>query len=97
MIKKHIDIGLDLCSKILGVDGSAVIPSLVVRIYKDIGSCETCKWCHSTEHSYKRANGETMHYVEHNCEVRGLDNPSCSRVELTDYCSDYERKEQNEK
>jgi hypothetical protein len=65
---------------------------LIEKIYASIGSCETCKWCHSSEHNLRNLNGDTMHYIDHNCEIRGLHNPDCSRVELTDYCSDYEGK-----
>jgi hypothetical protein len=32
--------GLNICSEALGVDGSAVIPSIVGMVLEEIGSCK---------------------------------------------------------
>jgi hypothetical protein len=34
--------GLNICSEALGVDGSAVIPSIVGMVLEEIGSCKEC-------------------------------------------------------
>jgi len=42
--EEAIHLGLNLGTKVLGVDASAVIPSVVGYVLKSIGECETCKF-----------------------------------------------------
>jgi hypothetical protein len=41
--KEAIQKGLNICSASLGVDGSAVIPSVVGIVLEKIGSCKECR------------------------------------------------------
>jgi hypothetical protein len=40
--KDTIQKGLNICKSTLGVDGSAVVPSIVGMVLEQIGSCKTC-------------------------------------------------------
>ena len=46
--KEAIRVGLNLSREALGVDGSAVIPSVVGFVLKSIGSCGECELSMST-------------------------------------------------
>ena len=80
MVKQNdaITAGLDLCRDRLGVDGSAVIPSVVGLIYSSIGTCGNCKYWvqHPTNENLKRCAGDN------GCEVTGEDF----------FCASYEKK-----
>jgi hypothetical protein len=42
--RESIRKGLNMCSEILGVDGSPVIPLVVSIVLNDIGSCRECEY-----------------------------------------------------
>jgi hypothetical protein len=79
--------------KIKFIEDIKDIQSLIDRIYNSRGTCGECKWCHITKHNWKDPRGHMHSYTDYNCEVRGLDNIDCSRVEETDFCNEFERKE----
>jgi len=42
--REAISIGLNLTKNVLGVDGSAVVPSIVGKVLENIGECTTCRY-----------------------------------------------------
>jgi hypothetical protein len=53
--------GLNICSEALGVDGSAVIPSIVGMVLEEIGSCKEC--IHRNDVNICTADGTGQDYV----------------------------------
>jgi len=67
-LEDQIRVGLNMCKQALQVDSSAVIPSLINKIYKERGTCQACKYidslgiCWNKQSMYDTDMSDRMHW-----------------------------------
>ncbi len=67
-LKDQIKVGLNMCKQALHVDGSAVIPSLIGKVYEERGTCQACYYldivgvCRNKQSMYDTDMSDRMHW-----------------------------------